>query len=89
MKARKSCERLERTTRKWWLYLLILASYFLVPPYSSAAGFIIDERAGEVVAKVLIQSLKPYKPFMPVLHIIVTSLIAAVLVYGNRVGKFF
>jgi hypothetical protein len=89
MKASKSCERLERMTRKWWLYLLILASYFLVPPYSSAAGFVIDEGAGEVVAEVLIQSLKPYKPFMPVLHIIVTSLIAAVLVYGNRVGKFF
>jgi len=49
----------------------------------------MDERTSEVVAEVLNQSLKPYKPFMPVLHTVIILLIAAVLVYGNRVRKLF
>jgi len=49
----------------------------------------MDYRASELAPEILTQSLKPYKPFMPVLHIIVILLIAAVLVYGNRVRKLF
>jgi len=82
-------ERLERATRKWWFYLILVALLFLAPSYSSATGFITGEKIGEVVAEVLTYSLKPYKPFMPLLHIIVILFIAAVLVYGNRFGKIF
>jgi len=89
MKAQKSNKRLEWITRKWWLYLLLFALLFFIPPYSSATGLIMNERSSEVVVEVLTQSLRPYKPFMPFLHIIVILFIATVLVYGNRVGKFF
>jgi hypothetical protein len=61
---------------------------FLCSPYSSTTGF-ITERASELVAGVLSQSLKPYKPFMPTLHIIVILLVTALLVYGSRVRKLF
>jgi hypothetical protein len=89
VEAQKSCWRLEQITRKWWLYLLLFAILFFVPPYSSAAGFIMDEKSSEVVAEVLTQSLKPYRPFTPFLHIIVILFVAAVLVYGDRFGRFF
>jgi hypothetical protein len=89
MKSQKGYERLERITRKWWLYLILLAILFIVPPYSSATGFIMNERTSELVAEVLSHSLEPYKPFMPFLHIIVILFIIAVLVYGNRFGKSF
>jgi hypothetical protein len=89
MRTLRSCGRLEDLTGRWWFYLLLLCILFFAPPYSSTAGFITDERASELVAEVLSQSLKPYKPFMPTLHIIVILLVAALLVYGNRVRKLF
>jgi hypothetical protein len=88
MRTLRNYRRLEDLTRRWWFYLLLLYIYFFAPPYSSTAGF-ITERASELVAEVLSQSLKPYKPFMPTLHIIVILLITALLIYGNRVRKPF
>ena len=89
MKTQKSYEILERITRKWWLYLLLFAILFFVPPYSSTSGFIMNEKTSEFITEILTQSLKPYKPFMPILHIIVILLIAILLIYGHRIGKFF
>jgi hypothetical protein len=88
MRTLRSYGRLEDLTGRWWFYLLLLYIYFFAPPYSSTAGF-ITEGASELVAEVLSRSLKPYKPFMPTLHIVVILLIAALLVYGSRVRKLF
>ena len=89
MKAQRSYEKLERITRKWWFYLPLFVILFFVPPYSSLAGFIMNERTGEIVAEILSHSLRPYKQFMPALHIIIILLVVAVLVYGNRVRRLF
>jgi len=89
MGAQRSYERLERVTRRWWFYLLLFVTLFFVPSYSSLEGFIMNERASEIVAEVISRSLRPYKPFMPALHIIIILLVVAVLVYGNRVGRLF
>ena len=61
----------------------------LAPPYSSLEGFIMNERTSEIIAEVLSCSLRPYKPFMPALHIIIILLMVTVLVYGNSVGRLF
>jgi len=87
VRTHSSYENLERITRRWWFYLLLLALLFFDPSYSSVAGFVMNERTGELISEILRHALKPYKPHMPVLHVVVILLVAAVLIYGNRVGK--
>jgi len=82
-------ERLERSTRKWWFYVVLYLIPSLIPPYSLKRGFIAGPEIGEVRGLILRYSLVPYRPYQPLLHPILILMILLVLFLGNRFGRIF
>jgi hypothetical protein len=79
--------RLDRLTRKWWLYPLLLLLFF-IPTYASQGYDPRDsmDLIGEVLADPLIYA---FPVLMPVAKIVSVILIAGVLAYGNRMRRVF
>jgi hypothetical protein len=80
-------EKLDRITRKWWLYLLLLLLFFF-PTYAQRN---YDPRQStELIGQVLSAPLIATFPVLnPIAKIIPVALITGLLMYGNKVRRAF
>lgn len=79
--------RLDRLTKKWWLYLVLLLMFFL-PSY--AAKSYNPRESIDLIEQVLSAPLIfAFPGLMPIAKVIPVVLIAGLLVYGNKVRRPF
>jgi hypothetical protein len=80
-------EKLDRITKKWWLYLLLLLVFFF-PTYAQRS---YDPRQStELIGQVLSAPLiTTYSVLNPIAKIIPVVLIGGLFLYGNKVRRAF
>jgi hypothetical protein len=79
--------KIDTATKKWWLYLLLLLSFF-IPTYASRN---YDPRQsvdliGQVLSAPLINA---FPLLMPIAKIVPMALIVGIFIYGNRIRRAF
>jgi hypothetical protein len=80
--------RLERLTRKWWFYVIIIVLQFVIPSYA-AKGFTPSE-IGDLMSSVFPQALiNGWAPLYPLFKVIPIILMVLIILIKNRVSRAF
>lgn len=78
-------ERWERTTRKWWFFILLVLIQFIIPPFSTK-GFIDWSLTAFILQNSLVMGWTAIYPFFQVAAIVFVLLM---LLLRNRFGRIF
>jgi len=83
--------RLERLTRKWWFYLLLFVIPAAIPPFSTTGlGYWHQLKDFTWYVSDMVYAKKvTYAASMPLMHLLVVALFAALLYWGKRFGRAF
>lgn len=86
-----SYERLERLTRKWWLYALLFVAPAILPPFAATGLGYWGELNDFIwyVSDAMYFRKLTYWPYMPVLHLAAFMIFVLLAALGNRFGGLF
>src|SRR4030042_4754962 len=80
--------RLDRITRKWWFFLVVIVLQFLIPSY--AAKNFTPAEIGNIVPSVLTQAfINQWEPVYPLFKVIHIVLIILIPLLKNRISRIF
>ncbi|MHA1250036.1 MAG: hypothetical protein ACTSRP_08615 [Candidatus Helarchaeota archaeon] len=86
-KKNKIQEKLDKITRKFWYYLIILLLWFFIPLYVSENYDYT--KITQIMNEALMYGLVPYTNIQPILHIIIVINVICIFVFKNKFKKIF